>query len=65
MKTTQGKITYIDLEPKWVDLVNFWVDTREVKCSDFIHKELLKMARATDILRQAQKKKKKWLRIGD
>jgi len=57
------KQTTIDIEPKWIDLITYWSETKQLKCNSYILGELKKIATATDTVRQAQKEGKKYLKL--
>lgn len=48
------KLGMIDIEPKWVNLIDFLLNTKN---KEMAKKELMKIAEIADIVRQAQKKK--------
>lgn len=54
------KVGVIDLEPKWVDLtplmLKIYRETKKEKVRKDLEKEFMKMASASDKIRQAQKK---------
>ena len=54
-----ANIEYIDIEPKWEDLIQVWEDMNELKTSEYVKGELIRMARVCDKIRTAQKKGKK------
>ena len=59
----QSKIEMIDCEPKWLELLDVWESMNELKTSNFVRKELEKMAICCDRVRQAQKSGRKWLKL--
>ena len=61
------KVGYIDLEPKWEDItmqmLRIYRETKKPDVRADLEKEFMKMARASDMIRQAQKAGKKVLKV--
>ena len=46
---------WIDIEPKWIDIINLWKNLDKKVSDSYVFSELERMAKVCDTIRQAEK----------